>query len=235
MVICLNYGHFEEKNEVSDLISKSLSQPNPWCSSPCDEKKNQIVMKLKLKWWQNAKTQIVTKPKLKLWQTQILKNSNYEKLKLWEKKNKSKTQNVTKPKNSNYDKHKNLNCDRVQKLKLCQKLKLWRNSKTQVVTKLKNSNCDKTKNVKKKFKNSFCDKTQNFKLWQNSKTQIVTKLRNSNFDKTWNKTNINLWRKKTLGVSFSKNILTPLPSMKCHLGSVLQFLWWFWNNHFSFL
>ena len=34
LVICLSYGHFEKKIEVSDCISKSLSQPNPWCQSP---------------------------------------------------------------------------------------------------------------------------------------------------------------------------------------------------------
>ena len=36
LVICLNYGHFERKNEISDCISKSLSQQNLRCLSPLD-------------------------------------------------------------------------------------------------------------------------------------------------------------------------------------------------------
>ena len=74
--------------------------------------------------------------------------SNYEK--------KKKTQNVA---NSNGDTTwelkiwhtQQLNCDKPQKLKLCQKLKLWWHS-----------NCDEIKKLK---------------LWQNSKTQILTKLK----------------------------------------------------------
>jgi hypothetical protein len=79
-------------------------------NSNCDDiKKTQIVIKLKLKWWQNSKTQTVTKLKISNCdKTQILKS--------WQKSNceikNSKTQNVTtqivtKLENSNSDKHKN--------------------------------------------------------------------------------------------------------------------------------
>ena len=66
-----------------------------------------------------------------------------------------------------------------------------------------------------KLKNSNWDKTQKLKLWQNSKTEIVTNL---NYQKS------QFEKKKTLKVSFSKNILTHWQPMRCSVGSVLQFL-----------
>ena len=34
-LICQNYKHYAKKNEVSEFISKSLSQPDFRCPSPC--------------------------------------------------------------------------------------------------------------------------------------------------------------------------------------------------------
>ena len=144
-----------------------------------------------MKWWQNSKTQNVTI--IKLWQNL----------------------------NSDCDKLKKSNCDETQKLKLCQKLKLWWNlttqigmkQKTQMLTKLTNSNCDKTQKLKlwvktqnvkrKKLENSKCDNSN------------CDKLKNSNYDKTKKNSNcdkaqkLKLWqimKKKTLKGPFSKNI-----------------------------
>ena len=73
--------------------------------------------------------------------------------------------------NSNGDKLKNSNCDKTQKLKLCQNLKLWWNS-----------NCDETQDLKKWRKKLKCEeKNTNSKF---DKTQIVTKIENLNCDKT---------------------------------------------------
>ena len=124
--------------------------------------------------------------KLKSWQ-----NSNYE------RKN-SKTQKVTpqivtKLEKSNGDKLKNLNGEKTQKLKLCQKLKLWWNSncdETQELKKWRRKNKMWRKKLKlKMWQNLNCDKTWKLKLWQNSilrfwensETKIVTKVKYDNF------------------------------------------------------
>ena len=93
--------------------------------------------------------------KLKLWEKKT------EKLKMWQLK-------LWQSLNSNGDNFKNSNCDKTQKLKLCQKLKLWWNS-----------NWDETQELKKWKKLKYEEKTQTqnvtkLKLWQNLKTKIMT-------------------------------------------------------------
>ena len=63
-------------------------------------------------------------------------------------------------------------------------------------------------------------------MWQNSKTKIMTKL------EIWQ---IPIYEEKHFKRMFSKNILTPWQPMRCSLGSVLRFLWYFCLSRYIYI
>ena len=98
------------------------------------------------------------------------------------------------------------------------------NLKTPIVMKLKNSNCDETQKLRRKtqivtklklWQNLNCDINRKRKTQQNSRTQIVKILPKLKLQPNWIMTKLHLWRRKTLTVAFSTNILTLWQPMRC--------------------
>ena len=119
----------------------------------------------KLKWWQNLKTKIVIKLKLKMWQNSTSgKTQVATKLKLWQKSSCDKTQFVTTQFVTKLKLWQNSSCDKIRivtKLEnsnddKTQKFKLWQNLKKKLKfgqnLKYDNSQFMKTK---KTLKGSF--------------------------------------------------------------------------------